>query len=280
VKRYALAVGLDYAARGAASLFVTLPVISAVAATGIGRFPEGDRLLFEPGALMLSEVARLLQPSLSPLLTASFPLLLLFAALLHLPLAGTLGLLALPEPLGPAGFWGRALARVPALLLLSGLTLLGQVLVVILAGALGNQLRDSLANATPWVPDAAFFGALVLGVLVALALGVARDLARAAVAVRACDGKSALVAGLETFRARPLRALGMAALCASGALSLVAAAALATGKLDVSKPEGYRLLLVVLVHQLCLAGVAALRVCWFEAAFALERSSRSQDSAA
>ena len=70
MKQRALTIALDFTLRAAAGLLVASPVVAAVASTGITRFPEGDRLLFEPGGLMLAEVARQLWSALAPLVRA------------------------------------------------------------------------------------------------------------------------------------------------------------------------------------------------------------------
>jgi hypothetical protein len=271
VTRFLLALLLDFLPRALASVLVVLPFVSAVAGSGIGAFPEGDRLLFEAGGLVLSEVARALLPAAGSLLSASFTLFVALAVLLLIPHAAVLVLLAEARRPAPVVLWGRALASIPALLFVTGVALFAQVLTLTFASMIAGALRRSLANELPWVADGAFLAVLALALLLALAVGVARDLGRAAAIQAACDGRAAAFAGLATLRSRPAAALGAFATSLFGAILLAVFAALLTTEADVSRAGDYRFALVVLIHQGAAAGVSAFRVRWFETALELTR---------
>jgi hypothetical protein len=258
-----LAIGIDFLARTAASLLVALPLVGAVAASGVGHFPEGDRLLFQAGGLVLSDVARELVPALGPLLSTTLTTFVLLGALSIVPLAAVLAVLAEPGKLAVRSVSARAFASVPALLLVTGITLLAQVLVLGLAAAVGGFARQSLSTASPRLADGAFLALFGIGILGALVLGIARDLARSAAIQGAHAGRTALVLGLRALWSAPRAALQAFALRAVAGALLLAWAAVAAGALDVSRPESYRFALVLLLHQAAALGVAALRVSWF-----------------
>ncbi len=279
MKHVALSVLFDFGARAAAGLALAAPVTAVVVASGIGNFPGGDRLLFERGGLLLVEVVRaswsLLPPlALSSLVTGAF----VYAAL-ALPQALVWTALgeATPEPT-PA-FLGRACARVPAYFALASLGFLAQILVFSLGLTAAGMLHGR-SSANPLRAD---LGALVVlgcaGVL-ALMLGVLRDVAGATVACGVAGSKNALRAGLRVALTRPLalagRFLGPTAL----GLALVILVALATGSLDVGAPEGSRFVLVAVLHQLVALAVTVCRTVWLKSAIAVVRPQLAGGSAA
>ncbi|HEY3493437.1 MAG TPA: hypothetical protein VGK73_02075 [Polyangiaceae bacterium] len=259
-----LAVCLDYAARAAASLLFALPVVALVAGTGVGRFPEGDRLLFEPGALVASEVVHKLVPALGTALSTSFVAFVVLAALLVVPHAAVLSALAETGRLEAKTLWGRALSSVPALLLLTGVALLAQVLLLALSSGIASFARGALAS-SPRLADGVFLAVIGGGALLALGVGVARDVARASAVQRGSDGRSALVAIPALLRGRAPLLLQVFATRAAAGCVLLVATAFACGLVDVGRPGNHRLALVAFLHQAAALGVAALRVSWFRA---------------
>lgn len=268
MKHRALAVALDFALRGAAGLLLASPVVAAVASTGIARFPEGDRLLFEPGGLMLAEVARSLWSAAVPLIRAELVTGLALGVALIVPYA--LLLVALSgRASSAAALWSEVVTRVPSLLALHGLTLLAQGGALLALGTVAFQLRGALVGATSRGADLVLVGGALLGGLLALGLGALRDLASAACVHGSLSSRAALADGVTALRRLPGRVLyGWAPPLGAGA-ALVGAGALLTGALDVSRPGAWRVALVLAVHQAVLLGRCLCRAFWLRRALGL-----------
>ena len=272
MKRRTLAILLDYVARGGAGLLLAAPLTAAVAASGIAAFPEGDRLLFQPGGLLLVEVARAVWSLLPPLATSSIAVGTLLGVALLVPRATLLTALAEGDRGTLPTFLARALTRVPALLALEGFALLAQALAWSLAFA-----ASGLVHGAPWggSPRSDYLALSVVGLggLLAVGLGVVRDLSSAALACGAEHSRSALRAGLMCFARSPgtafARWLGPALL----GLSLVSASALAVGELDVGRAGTLRLVAVVLAHQGAALALTLCRASWLGTAVELVRLS-------
>lgn len=279
MKRVALSLLLDFAARAAGALVLAAPVTAAVAASGIGNFPAGDRLLFERGGLMLVEVARASRSLLPPLASASLVTGAFVYVALALPQAILWSALAEETPDPTAAFLGRACTRVPAYFALSSLGLLAQILVLTLgltaAGTVHGHGADNALHA-----DLTALALLAVAVVCALLLGLVRDVAGATLACGVTDSRAALRAGLRAVVKRPAalggRWLGPAAL----GVALVAVAAVATGSLDVGRPEGSRFVVVALLHQLVALGLTLCRAAWFRGAIGLVRPQLAGGSVA
>jgi len=268
MKQRALAVAVDFALRAAAGLLIASPVVAAVASTGIARFPEGDRLLFEPGGLMLAEVARTLWSALIPLLRAELMTGLVLGMALIVPYS--LLLVALSgRARGTAALWGEAVTRVPSLLALHGLTLLTQGGVVLATATVAVQLRTGFVGATSRGADLVFVGVLLLGGLGVLTLTTLRDLASAACVQGSLTSRSALTTGVATLRRAPGRVIRDFAPPLLAGVALVAAGAVLTGSLDVSRPGAWRVVLVLAVHQAALLGRSVCRAFWLGRALRL-----------
>lgn len=269
MKHRVLAVALDFALRAAAGLVLASPLLAAVASTGITRFPEGDRLLFEPGGLMLVEVARTLSSAVVPLLQAELVMGLVLALGLVVPYAVLLVALSRREPRTLSELFGTALTRVPPLVALQGLTLLAESAALLALATFAAGLRETLVGATSRRADLVFLAVLALGGLVLLGLGALRDLSSAACVEETLGSPAALRRGVASL----LRAPGAvcsgfgAALVAAGAC--VAAGALLTGALDVGRPGAFRVALVLLVHQAVLLGRSVVRAFWLHRALGL-----------
>src|SRR6185295_15249218 len=80
MKRAAYVVLFDFACRIAAGLILGAPVAAVVSASGVGAFPEGDRLLFAPGGTLLAELVRASFSLLPALATSSLATGVLLAA--------------------------------------------------------------------------------------------------------------------------------------------------------------------------------------------------------
>ncbi len=270
--RVKFAVLFDFACRLAAGLILGAPVAAIVTASGVGAFPQGDRLLFAPGGALLVEVVRASFALLPALATSSLATGVVLSAGLVVPLSVLVTALAerSPEPLRV--FLGRAGARVPALLGLSGLAFLAQALVLALTLGFAAFVRERLlANALR--ADAAALTVLALGGLLWLGIGLSRDLGSAALASGELGTRDAVRQGFRCLRRAPGAAFGRWLGPHVLALGLVSAAALATGALDVSKPEGVRLLAVTLLHQGVVLGLCACRAVWLGGAIRVVRTA-------
>lgn len=278
--RRSLAVTLDFGARLTASVVLAFPFASAVAATNIGHFPEGDRLLFADGGLVLSEVVRLLEPAASPFVRASAMTGLLLAVALLLPHAALLVVLSEERAEPVPRICARACASFPALCALSGAAFLLQVLLWIGAGGVAGAARGALAGRSAFVQDAAWLLAIGLGGLVVLGVGAARDVCRSAAVVQALDSRSAAREGLRRLGERPWRAAAAYAVPAAAGVALVVLAAVLTDWLDVSRAGTTRFALVLLLHQATALGLAFCRAAWLAKAVALVRPQPEPSSSA
>lgn len=278
MNRRALAVLVEFACRAAAGLVLATPVTAVIAASGIGAFPAGDRLLFEPGGLFLVEVARSAWPSIAPFAGSSLVTLVLVTCALTLPraLLWTVSAEVSSEPLTAS--FGRAGSLVPPLLTLTGLGFLGQTLAWMLGLTLAGILRAKSEN--PMTGDLFGLAVVASAGVVVLALGVLRDLASAALASGAANARSALRAGLASVLGSPGAALGRWLLPAAAGLALVVAVAGAVGAIDVARPGALRLALVLLLHQAVVLWLSCCRAVWFGAAVALVRPQLGTGSVA
>ncbi len=269
MKHTLIALGLDVALRAGAGLLLASPVVAAVASTGITGFPEGDRLLFEPGGLMLVDVARALLSELMPLVRTELVMGLLLLVALLVPYSVVLVAFSRTRPGSVAELLGRACARVPALLSLKGLTLLTQALTAFLALSVALQVRDALVSGTSRRADLVGLAIALVGGSLMLAFGMVRDLASAAAVSGGAGSRVALLAGLSTLFRNPGRILRIWSLAAIAAVSLVAAGALVTGLLDVSRPGAWCVGSVLLVHQTFALGLVLCRAWWLGHALVL-----------
>jgi hypothetical protein len=259
----------------AASVLLALPAFAVVAGTGIGRFPEGDRLLFQPGGLLLAEVARTIASALwSSIASARVSGALLFVLLL-VPHAALLVSLSQSEREPENVVWGRAIGHLPVLLLLSGISFFAQAVVLFAAVTVATMVRDAMSNSTGRNADLAYLSVVGFGVLLALALGLVRDLARAAAVRSSLKVKAALRAGLMTFARTPGGTLLGWAAPATVGLALVLLGAAVTNLLDVSRPGAWRILLVALAHQAIAYALCWCRAFWLSATLGLVKADTS-----
>ncbi|HEX6766513.1 MAG TPA: hypothetical protein VF103_13565 [Polyangiaceae bacterium] len=262
------AVSLYFGCHLAAAVLLALPVVALVAGTGIGRFPEGDRLLFEPGGLLFAEVGRELLPTLPSQVASGIGTGAMLGLALLLPHAALLVSFSNQERKGLASTWGRAFGHLPALLSLGGLALLAQVIVLAGALAVGQMLRGAF-SASARSADLAFVAALALGVLFSALLGITRDLGRAAAVRGSLAGKEALLEGLRAFARAPGRAFIAWAMPAAAAVAFVALGAVLTAALDVSRPSTWRVWSVALLHQAIAFALCFCRAFWLSASFGI-----------
>jgi hypothetical protein len=267
MKRRSWMILLDFALRSVLGLLVALPLAATIAGTAIGRFPEGDRLLFAPGGMYLAEVTRLLLPVLPPLLTSSLLAIVLFSLLLVVPHSALLVALSETEETSRRAFWGRALERVPTLLAVTAVALLAELAVLLVFAGLASTAGRAVGGER--ASDVASALVLAVGVVLAVAIGLARDLGRAGAVLRDLDGPEALRHGVRAL-AGNLRAavpawLGPALLSAI----VVGAAALFTGALDAGRPEPWRSYVILVLHQGAACALAWCRALWLSSSLEL-----------
>jgi hypothetical protein len=279
VKRVVLSILFDFAARAAGALVLAAPVTAAVAASGIGNFPAGDRLLFARGGLLLVEVARASWSLLPPLAMSSLVTGAFVVAALALPQALVWSALGEETPDPMPAFLGRACARVPAYFALACFGFLAQILVLTLgltaAGMLHGRTSPNALRA-----DLGALAALGFAGALTLLVGVVRDVAGATVACGVADSKSALRAGLRVVLKQPAALAGRFLAPAALGLALVLLAALASGALDVGRSEGSRFVAVAVLHQLVALGITVCRTLWLRGAVGLVRPQLAGGSVA
>jgi hypothetical protein len=256
----AAAVLLTLAYRLAAAWLVALPFGSALDASGIGQFPDGDALLFARGGFYLLEVLVHERALLSGVaLTASWPLFA-FAIAGIVPLWA---MLRAVRPGAPAEPWfTRAGAELPSLLLLGGLSWLFKILIVsaalgvalVLRASLDEHLDERSADLLALVPIALAFVPLA-------GVAVLRDLARTAVVGRGVHAAAASHAALGLFRAH-----GRALMVTFVVATIASVAALVTGHALVVAigvgPEPWRAQSALVAHQLGLFGALVVQALW------------------
>jgi hypothetical protein len=268
-----LGVSVYFACHALASLLLALPTTAVIAGTGLGRFPEGDRLLFAPGGMIAAEVARALVPEIPAHGVSSLTALVLLGVLLLVPHAALLVGLARTERESLATTWGRALGHLPPLVALSGLALLAQAILLFGTLACAAGLRGALIGSTTRSADLAYLGALVIGALMLVVVGLVRDLGRAALVREGLDAKTALFSGLYAFARAPGRAFAGWVVPAVAGIALIALAAALTTLLDVSRAGTWRIALVLLLHQLVAFALAWCRAYWLATSLGLAAAS-------
>ncbi len=271
--RRPLGVSIYFASHAVAALLLSMPTSALVAGTGLERFPDGDRALFQPGGMVLAEVARLLVPAAPAHVGSSLISGTLLGILLLVPHAALLVSLSRAGREPQAAIWGRAIGHLPTLIALSGLALLAQAIVLFGTTMLGGVIRGALSGATMRNADLAYFGALVFGALLVLAIGLVRDLGRAAAVRDSLGSKQALAIGLLTFARAPGRSLLSWAAPAAVGLALVALGAALTATIDVSRAGAWRVWLVAILHQTIAYALAWCRASWLSTSLAIVKSS-------
>jgi hypothetical protein len=259
-RRIAAAVLFTLVYRLAAAWLIALPFGSALDASGIGHFPDGDALLFARGAFYLLEVLVHERALLGKLALSALWPLFIFAVAGSVPLWA---LLRAVRPGVPEEPWcARAGSELPSLLLLGGLSWLFKILTVsaalgaalVLRASLDEHLDERSADLFALVP-------IALASLPLAGIAVLRDLARAVVVGRGAHAAAASHAALGLFRAhgRALMAVFVIATIASVAsLALGHAFVVAIGV----GPEPWRAQSALIAHQLGLLGALTVQALW------------------
>ncbi|HEX7668196.1 MAG TPA: hypothetical protein VF395_01365, partial [Polyangiaceae bacterium] len=157
--------------------------------------------------------------------------------------------------------FGHAAERAPTLLVLAGATVLVQALVLTFtvmlatgAGSLAGSLRNERTS------DLAPLAVGAVGLLLCFALGVVRDLARAATVRHATAALESVRIAARTLSSAPRAVLRAFVTPALVAVALVIGGAAFTSVLDVSRPGAWRVAAVGLEHQLVILAIVVLRL--------------------
>ena len=265
-------IALVYGIHVGIALAIAWPLAGLFTA-GAQRLALGDAALFEPGSLYLLEAVRQnAQPVLRAapgtlwlVCTSSYLGLLPLGALVHaINRRGRVGL----AELASAG--GRYLGRYS---LLWGLALLA----IVFCSAFVGLTMAVIPHHTALGLVAMTALGTVASVLIA-GLGIAHDLARAAVVRCRMSVARALETAGRTFVRCPLRAaLGWLWRAAAGA-AIVAGSAFLSSRL--SRQTTASLLVTVVIHQVVIVSLIALRASWLACALRLvaTTSSSTRDS--
>ncbi len=243
------------------SFLIAAPVTAAVSATGIGEFPQGDALLFEPGGVMAVETARLGWSGLKAAASVSTLLLLVACVASIVPLSAWLVALCHGGRLRLAPWLGAAFDRAPGLVLITGIAWVLRGIVLAIAAMVLTALSDE-----------ARWELVVLGGVTVVVLGAisAFEALVQAAYVRHRDGP--LVSIAQGVRAG-FRRLGMTFLAytipAVASIAVVAGAAGMTQYYDVAGPGTGRVFGAFVLHQLAILLLIALRGWWLGAALQL-----------
>ncbi len=260
-------VGVVYGLHATFALATAWP-LAKIMADPVLAHPLGDRVLFEPGGLYLSETLRLFRPELTSASEGlSFAVLVgLYFGLL--PLGALLHALARPDRVSLSHLFAAAGRFFAPLSLLLGLSLVAMTfsaaVPLVAADLLETKLVAALGDRGADVAEWAF---RALALAVAGVVGLAHDLARAALVAERTTVVRASAIALEALRARPREAIGGWLLRGALALMLVVAAAKVATSVGVDTTA--RCLGVLLLHQTVVFALVFLRADWLSLAIGL-----------
>jgi hypothetical protein len=274
VRERAGAVLFVWALQLLAAALIAAPVAGAFAGTGVAAHPHGDRVLFEPGGVLLIESLRLGAGALLGALRASLLELVVLAVAGIVPLAALLLALATRERLRIGAWLGAAVAHFPAFVLIGGASWLVRAVLVVLSLLAWGALDDGLGSALgERGADLAGLGGLLFAAILLAAVGITADLARAASVRERARALPAIAAGLRSFVSRPLAAAVSWLIPAVWSVAIVAAAALAVGALRLELSGSWRVAAALFAHQAAVLALVALRALWLSKALELVASA-------
>jgi hypothetical protein len=253
---------------------LALPLASVVGEGGVGQTLQGDRVLFEGGGYLLLEVLRIQGADLAAVARGMLPLLSLGLLLTVVCNAALLVALNVRGRLELGTWLSRALARLPAFLVLGCAVCLAQ-LVLWFAGAMA---ADSIPEPQhlPRATSAAQLASLLLAGAMAGALGGFADVVKASLVRHDAPLTSGLSQAWHCLRRRPWAcSMGWLPFAVAYVVALLLAAGL-TEALDVSRSGAWRLLAVLTVHQLVIAWGVLLRAAWFARTLRLSASLHAE----
>ncbi len=264
-RRIARAILATYAFRLGAAWLLALPVVHTIAASGISRFPEGDKKLFESGGLYLLEVLQREQATLFAHLFSAAGLLLLFSFMgLGFDWLQLRALRSTPpsQPLSSDAAW-----VLPRLVLLGALTWLVRAVLLIVTLTLAMTVRSYfLTAADERIPDLIFLGLLALGLLAQVGISVLRDVVSASLADRDIGRSQAYLRGFGLLMRHPLSLVTRYASSGTATLAVLAICAAVVAQLDVARAGAWRTGLSVALHQTAVLLTILLRTYWLSGA--------------
>jgi hypothetical protein len=253
-----------------AAVLIAAPIVGVIAGTGVTAHPRGDRVLFEPGGVLLVETLRRGAGPLLGALRASGIELLVLGVVGSVPLAALLLALASRDRLRLESWLGGAIAHFPGFLLIGGAGWIARAVIVLLAlllsGGLGPGLESALGERGG---DLALLVGAMFVVVLLTAVGIAADLARAAAVRTQGHALPSMLSGLRALASRPLAAAVSWLTPAVWSVAVVAVAALAVGALRVELAGSWRFVVALLAHQLAVLALLALRAAWLKSALEL-----------
>jgi hypothetical protein len=268
---------LLWISRTVLGLLISYPVVLAIGASSMGSGPEGDAVLFEPGALMFLELLRVGAAGLSSAWRLALLLAVLSAIFELIPLAVVLDLLWLPgRPLLERT--ARALRVFPRFLALGAIALLLQAALLLSASLLGALLKPALSSADERLRSLAPIALIGLALLGCAWFGGVLDIARGRLiqrGLRESSAQAALTHALGCLRRRPFSVLlGMYPSVAGSALASLTAAWLLTRQSAAASASAV-IALGFGAHQLAVLFSIAWRVRWLSAALELSAEPES-----
>jgi hypothetical protein len=263
-------------ARAASALVLAYPVAKTTAAFLPPAFPVSDALLFAPGGFYAAEAVRLGGRAINASLEGSAMGFVLLAIGISFPFAVALSALVYPAESLP-DLAKRGAACTPPLVAIGGATAVAQaVAAAAIAGALGAASGSVDRVLDEPQADLTLVGLALIAGSSLLVMGLAADLARAAVVRQGQRALGAIAFSFAVLRRAP-RAVVSAWLPAwLASVAVVAAAAFAASALDVSRPGAARVWAVALIHQVAVLAIVALRLYWLERALALVSPMRGR----
>jgi hypothetical protein len=244
--------------RLAVALVVTHPFASVVERM-LGGWPGGDRMLFEPGALMLGEVLRVHGVPMSGFLEQGALAMLGMLPVGVVVNAFVIASLVVGNPRDVRDVASLAIDRMVPIAVLT----LAAMLVAGGALAASVVVREGMRAALPFdarTNDLLNLFVPVIGLMVAAAAVLVTDLARVAAVQSRLDTARALVRSLETIRLQPWQMVGAFGARASAGVFLVAGGLVLP--VSVGMTTDARAVVVVAVQQIVLFGLACLRASW------------------
>jgi hypothetical protein len=266
-RHHPLAILSVWAWQGALALLASWPAASLVRAA-YGNDPRGDSVLWTSGSHALLDFLWREAHGASAVIRGAALVVLASAVAGLVPTAALMVAMARTQEaprVTLARAVGDGLRALPALVLLLFVATLAEA-VAVGAGLLAGQLTESFAHAGLGEAHAEGLGAVVSlpFLVIAAAIGVTHDLARATVVLRSTSAMRALAAGAFEFAAAPV-AIGWSwGWRAVLALAFVAVAVPVAGHLGGR--GGASLVLLALVHQGVILGRVALRASWLATA--------------
>jgi hypothetical protein len=270
-------VAFFWVCRAVSAWLIATPLATLFAGQGVGRYPEGDALLFAPGGLHLAEAARLSIPLLGETLRSTVMIAGFFGYVLLLPLGGLVAALATNAPTSVGWSLMRGIERLPKLTVLAGFTLVTQAVVVVVGvyavGKLDDRLNVSLL--TERSRDIWSLVALALVVVCVVLIGVVQDIARMALASGERSFFGAVMTTFRTIRHRPFELLVAWLIASVWSWVSIAVVAVMVGRLDVPSGRFAPFFFVILLHQSVAFLLVLLRAAWLGRAFELAEEAAS-----